>query len=152
MPRFLKTDDAAVHLLVNAEGSCRLVHAVLAIHSHCPHVTGSDDELSYAILVTVVARLPLCCPPSRSASAPLHPGKLFFLYLFLFTLVFSNSCPRSRLRFLSREECSALPPRVGPPILHARAKSGAYSRTLILPPAFRDGAAVGTNGYASRFS
>ena len=53
-------------------------------------------------------------------------------------LVSSNICPRSRLSLRSREEGSALPPRVGSPILHARAESGAYSRAPLLPPAFRD--------------
>ena len=50
----------------------------------------------------------------------------------------SNSRPRSRLSFWSRKEGSALPPRVGLPILHARAEFGAYSQALLLPPAFRD--------------
>ena len=54
----------------------------------------------------------------------------------------SNFCPRSRLSFWSREEGSAFPPRVGSPILHARAESGAYSRAPLLLPAFRDGAAA----------
>ena len=44
--------------------------------------------------------------------------------------------------FWSREEGSAFPPRVGSPILHARAESGAYSRAPLLLPAFRDGAAA----------
>ena len=54
----------------------------------------------------------------------------------------SDFCPRSRLSFWSREEGSAFPPRVGSPILHARAESGAYSRAPLLLPAFRDGAAA----------
>ena len=53
-----------------------------------------------------------------------------------------NFCPRSRLSFWSREEGSAFPPRVGSPILHTRAESGAYSRAPLLLPAFRDGAAA----------
>ena len=54
----------------------------------------------------------------------------------------SNSYPRSRLRFWSREEGSALSSRVSSPILHARDVSGAYSGEPLLPPAFRDGAAA----------
>ena len=45
---------------------------------------------------------------------------------------------REFVTFWSREEGSALPPRVGSPILHARAESGVYSRAPILPIAFRD--------------
>ena len=52
----------------------------------------------------------------------------------------SNSCPRLRLSFWSREEGSTLPPRFGSPILHGRAESGAYSQAPLLPPAFRDDA------------
>ena len=54
----------------------------------------------------------------------------------------SNFCPPSRLSFWSREESSAFPPRVGSPILHTRAESGAYSRAPLLLPAFRDDAAA----------
>ena len=54
----------------------------------------------------------------------------------------TNFCPRSRLSFWSREEGLALPPRIGSPILHARAESGAYSRAPLLRPAFRDDAAA----------
>ena len=54
----------------------------------------------------------------------------------------SNFSPRSRPSFWSREQGSALPPRVGLPILHARAQSGAYSRAPLLSPAFRGGAAA----------
>ena len=50
----------------------------------------------------------------------------------------SNSCPHSRLNFWSREEGSALPPRVGSPILHARADFDACSRAPFFPAAFRD--------------
>ena len=45
----------------------------------------------------------------------------------------TNFCPRSRLSFWSREEGSALPPRVGSPILHAQAESGAYSPSYRFP-------------------
>ena len=38
------------------------------------------------------------------------------------------SCPRSRLRFWSRETGSAVPSRVSLLILHTQAESGAYSR------------------------
>ena len=50
----------------------------------------------------------------------------------------SNSCPRPRQSFRSREEGSALPPRVGSHILHVRVESSAYPRALLLPPTFRD--------------
>ena len=41
-------------------------------------------------------------------------------------------CPRSSLRFWSRETGSAIRPRVSPIIFHAQAESGAYSRVLLL--------------------
>ena len=66
----------------------------------------------------------------------------FFKYFFVHKLMSSNFYPRSRLSFWSREEGSALPPRVGSPVLHARDESGVYSRAPLLPPAFRDGAAA----------
>ena len=48
-------------------------------------------------------------------------------------------CPRSRLRIWSRETGSAVPSRVSPLILHAQAKSGAYTRAPLFPPASRHG-------------
>ena len=116
---------------------------MLLIHSHRPHVMGSDVEFCSVSSVTVVARLSSCCAPSRSPSAPLFSGKFCFCnFLYIYVLVFSNSCPRSRLSFWSREEDSALPPRVGSPILHARAEFGAYLRAPFFPPAFRDDGAA----------
>ena len=85
----------------------------------------------------------------RAARRLVLPLRLFFLantfflfIIFVQKLLSSNFCPRSRLSFGSREEGLALPPRVGSPILHARAESGAYSRAPLLLPAFRDGAAA----------
>ena len=85
----------------------------------------------------------------RAARRPALPLRLFFLtstffifVFFLHILVSSNPYYRPRLRFWSREEGSTLPPRVGSPILHARAESGAYSRVTLLSLAFRDGAAA----------
>ena len=69
----------------------------------------------------------------RAARRPALPLSLLFLaktfgtfiYLyFLYVHVSSNSCPRSRLRFRSREKDSALPPGVESLILHARAGCG----------------------------
>ena len=48
-------------------------------------------------------------------------------------------CPRSRHRIWSRERGSAFPFRVSPLNLHAQAKSGAYSRAPLFPPAFHHG-------------
>ena len=47
-------------------------------------------------------------------------------------------CPRSRLRVWSLEKGPAVPSRVSLLILHTQADSGAYSRTPLTDPAFRD--------------
>ena len=81
-PRFLQTDDRSCRSpSLGTRRKCdlrRSAHAVLSIHSHRPHVMGSDDELPSASSFTVVARLSSCCAPSRSPSAPLFSGKIFF--------------------------------------------------------------------------
>ena len=87
-PRFLQTDESdivAAHLLVHIEDLRRSAHAVLSIHSHRPHVMGSDGEFPSASSVTVVARLSSCCAPSRSPSAPLFSTKFFVVaVIFIF--------------------------------------------------------------------
>ena len=138
-PSFLQTDDVTAHLLVHAEDPSCSALAVLAFHSHRPHIVGSGDELRPASAVSVFARLSSCCAPSCSAFAPPLPGKNFPVFrIFQHILVSSISCPRLRLMFGSLEEGSALPPLVDSLILHTQAKSGAYLRAPVLPPAFRD--------------
>ena len=100
-----------------------------------------------SFLLRARSRSLLAC--RRAARRLVLPLLLFFLAhtfsfdnFFVQKLLSSNFCPRSRLSFWPREEGSAFPPRVGSPILHAGAESGAYSRAPLLLPAFRDGAAA----------
>ena len=142
-PRFLQTNDVAAHFLVHVEDLRRSSHAVLPIHSHRPHVMGSDDEFPSASSVTVVARLSSCRATSRSPSPPLFSAHTFFLLITFCTKtsVLQFLPPFAPEFLVSRGGFGSLP-CVGSPIFHARAESGAYSRAPLLLPAFRDGAAA----------
>ena len=70
----------------------------------------------------VIACLPSCCAPSRSASASPLPGKYFpsCFHIFLhITLVSSNSCPRVRLSHPASTRPSYTP-ELSPMLTHER--------------------------------
>ena len=79
--------------------------------------------------------VPLCLLASTS-------WQILSSFLCFLKNVSSNSRPRSRLRFWSRDEGLVLPPHVGSTFLHARAESGPYSWAPLPLSAFCDHAAA----------
>ena len=121
----------------------RSSHAVLPIYRHRPHVMGSDGEFPSASSVTVVARLSLCCTPSRSPSSPHFPSKYFFTF---YNFLYINFCPpisapvRARVFGLARRVRLSLPASARPSFTPELILALTHGRLSFL--SFRDGAAA----------
>ena len=125
----------------------------------CRYSPSTSAALPTPCFSSITIARTLCVARSRShialRRAALRAGlnlRRFFLALsFLRSVIFSKinsvrslspwGCPGSRLRYCSRGVDSTFHFRVDLPGFHSPVKSGAYSRALLSPSAFRDDAA-----------